>query len=362
MTLFISAPAIAAANIVIDLVAPVTGLNAAIGVQIQHGAEMAAQDINDAGGIKGQKVILNIFVDASDPKQTLSGANKLACNGVRFVVAYYNSARVIAASSVYDENAMLVMTPGATNPRLTDEGYQLQFRICGRDDQRATFAADYIRKTIADPKIVIIHDKTAYGKGLADSVRQKLHKKGIREIHYDGVNIEDKDFTAIVAKIRQFRADTVYFGGVYTPAGLLLQQLADQGVKVTFVGSDALTRNELAARAGDAINGVLNTFTPDPRTIPDNAALVKKFRSSGFEPEAYNLYSYAVMLLFKQVIENVGDNPEAAAAWLKEKGPFRTVLGNIEFDEKGDPKTGSFVVNRWYRRPDGKYTYTEVRE
>lgn len=361
LAFFISGTIIATAKITIGLVAPITGPNAAIGAQIQRGAEMAAKEINDTGGITGKKISFNIFDDASDPKQAVSGANKLAGDGIRFVVAHYNSGGAIAASAVYDENGMLAMSPGATNPQLTDAGYPLQFRICGRDDQQAGFAADYIRITVPDPKIAIIHDKTAYGTGLAVAIRHKLNTFGIQETSYDGVNVEDKDFTALVAKIKRSDANTIYFGGVYAPAGLLLRQLADQGVKVTFIGSDAMMSNELAATAGDAVNGVINTFTLDPRTIPDNAALVSKFRSDGFEPEAYTLYSYAVVQLFKEVIENVGENPEAAALYLKDRGPFKTVLGDIAFDEKGDVRNANFTINQWHKGQDGRYTYTELR-
>jgi len=354
-----AAPA-AWAEILIGVAAPITGPSAAIGAQIEHGAVMAARDINAAGGIRGKKVVLDIVDDASEPKQAVSAANKLAGDGVRFVVAHFNSGAALPASSVYDENSMLALSPGVTNPQLTEAGYPLQFRICGRDDQQGAFAASYIKNTIPNPKVAIIQDKTAYGMGIAEKFKQRLNELGIREISYDGVNITDKDFTALVAKIKQSGADTIYFGGMYGPASLLLRQLEDQSVKVTFIGGDAMMSNELAATAGDAVNNVMNTFNADPRKIPGNDALVRKFRESGFEPEAYTLYSYAAMQLFKQAIESAGDDPEAAAEYLKEKGPFKTVLGDIEFDEKGDPKSVNFVINRWYKGQDGKYTYAEV--
>lgn len=349
-------------NMLIGVAAPITGASAAIGAQIEHGASMAARDINAAGGIRGKKVVLDIVDDASEPKQAVSGANKLAGDGVRYVVAHFNSSAGLPAATVYDDNGMLAISPGVTNPQLTQAGYQLQFRVCGRDDQQGAFAADYIKKHIPDPKIAIIDDKTAYGTGIADMFRQRLNQLGIYEISHDGINIADKDFTALVAKIKKSGANTIYFGGMYGPASLLLRQLADQNVKVAFIGGDALMSNELAATAGDAVNHVMNTFSTDPRKIPGNEILVRKFRDNGFEPEAYTLYAYAVMQLFKLAIEHAGDDPEAVAAYLKEKGPFKTVLGDMAFDEKGDPKASHFVINRWYKAADGRYTYAEVNE
>lgn len=360
LTLFVKS--FAMADIMIGIAAPITGPSAAIGAQIERGAEMAARDINAAGGIGGEKIVLNIIDDASEPKQAVSGANKLAGDGVRFVVAHFNSSAALPAASVYDENGMLALSPGVTNPQLTELGYPLQFRICGRDDQQGAFAADFIKNTIADPKVALIQDKTAYGMGITDKFRQRLNEHGIKEISYDGINVIDKDFTALVAKIKQSGANIIYFGGMYGPAGLLLRQLEDQNVKVTFIGGDAMMSNELVATAGDAVNNVMNTFNTDPRKIAGNDALVQKFRDSGFEPEAYTLYSYATMQLFQQAIESAGNDPEAVALYLKEKGPFKTVLGDIEFDEKGDLKSSRFVINRWHKGQDGKYSYTEVTE
>lgn len=350
------------ADIKIGVAIPVTGPSAAIGAQIQHGAEMAVKNINDKGGIKGEKLVLEIVDDASDPKQAVSGANKLAGEGVEFVVSHYNSGAALPAAIVYDENGILAMSPGVTNPKLTENGYSLQFRVCGRDDTQGAFAAQYIQKHYPDPKVIIIHDKTAYGMGLAEEVKKTLNQLGIKELSFDGINVEDRDFSAIIAKIKQSGANIIYFGGVYTPAGLILRQMAEQQIKAQFISGDAITSNELAATAQDGVIGVLNTFNADPRTNPDNADLVKSFRESGFEPEAFTLYSYAVVQLFSYGIEEVGENPQKVAQYLKTKGPFNTVLGTIDFDSKGDPKEGGFVMNRWYKTAEGNYTYAEVKE
>ena len=138
----------------------------------------------------------------SDPKQGVSVANKFVGDGVKFVVGHFNSGVTMPASDVYDENGILMITPSATNPKVTDRGYWDTFRTCGRDDQQGMVWAEYARDHLKGKKIAIVHDKTTYGKGLADVARDKMHKFGITEVLYEGVNTGEKDYSAIVSKIK----------------------------------------------------------------------------------------------------------------------------------------------------------------
>ena len=140
-----------------------------------------------------------------------------------------------------------------------------------------------------------MHDKTPYGQGLADETKKAMNAAGVTEVMYEGVNVGDKDFSALIAKMKEAGVSIVYWGGLHTEAGLIIRQLADQGVKATLVSGDGIVSNELASIAGDAVAGTLNTFGPDPRLNPANKELVEKFRAAGFEPEAYTLYSYAAV-------------------------------------------------------------------
>jgi branched-chain amino acid transport system substrate-binding protein len=174
------------------------------------------------------------------------------------------------------------------------------------------------------------------------------------------VNVGDKDFSALIAKAKQAGVTVLYWGGLHTEAGLIIRQLADQGLKVTFISGDGIVTNELAAIAGDAVVGTLNTFGPDPRNNPVNKDLVEKFRKAGFEPEAYTLYSYAaVQAIVGAATAAKSNDPETVAKALKEKGPFKSVLGDISFDEKGDPKLPGYVMYEWKKDKDGKYTYVQ---
>lgn len=359
MTALVAFSGSAFADILVGVAGPITGQNAAFGAQLQKGAEQAAKDINEAGGINGEKIVIQVGDDAADPTQGVSVANKFAADGVKFVVGHFNSGVSIPASEVYAENGIMQVSPASTNPQYTERGLWNTFRTCGRDDQQGVVAGDYLAQNFKDAKIAVIHDKTPYGQGLADETKKALNGKGVTEAMYEGINVGDKDFSALIAKMKQAGVTVVYYGGLHTEAGLMMRQLADQGVKATFMSGDGIVSNELAQIAGDAVNGTLMTFAPDPRQNPAAQDVVKKFRDAGFEPEAYTLYSYAALQVMAEAAKAAGStDPQAVAEAAKAKGPFKTVIGDLSFDAKGDITRPDYVMYTWGKGSDGNYTYT----
>ena len=207
------------------------GANAAFGAQLTQGVQQAAEDINKAGGILGQRIEVELGDDVSDPKQGVSVANKFVGDGVKFVVGHFNSGVTIPASDVYAENGVLFITPSATNPKVTDRKLWDAFRTCGRDDQQGMVWAELARDKLKGKKIAVIHDKTTYGKGLADAALDNMHKFGVKEVLYEGVNTGEKDYSAIVSKIKESGADYLMWGGLHTEGGLIVRQMRDQGMK-----------------------------------------------------------------------------------------------------------------------------------
>ncbi len=218
------------AQIKIGVAGPLTGPNAAFGAQLRNGAEMAAADINARGGINGQQILLVFGDDVSKPDQGVSVANKFVGDGVKFVIGHFNSGVTMPASAVYAENGILMVTPSATNPQITERNLWNVFRTCGRDDQQGEVAAKYIAEKFKGKKVAVVHDKTTYGKGLADETVKNLDKLGIKPVLYEGVNEGEKDFSALVSKIKAAGADIVYWGGLHTEGGLLVRQMRGQGV------------------------------------------------------------------------------------------------------------------------------------
>jgi branched-chain amino acid transport system substrate-binding protein len=361
LTALVAMSGVAAAEILIGVAGPLTGPNAAFGAQLQKGAEQAAADINAAGGFNGEQIKLVFGDDVSDPKQGISVANKFVADGVKFVIGHFNSGVTIPASEVYAENGVLVISPSATNPTLTERGLWNTFRTCGRDDQQGLVAGGYIVQNFKDAKVAVVHDKTPYGQGLADFTKKTMNDAGMTEALYEGINTGDKDFSALIAKMKEAGVSVVYFGGLHTEAGLIMRQMADQGLKATFMSGDGIVSNELASIAGDAVDGTLMTFAPDPRNNPAAKDLVEKFRAAGFEPEAYTLYSYAAMQVLSQAAAKAGStDAQKVAETIKASGPWATAIGELGYDAKGDITRPDYVMYKWGKGADGKYTYTQM--
>ncbi len=344
----------AAAEITIAVAGPMTGQYASFGEQMQRGAELAVADINAAGGVMGQKLKLTIGDDACDPKQAVAVANKFASEGVVFVAGHFCSGSSIPASQVYEEENILQISPASTNPKLTEEGGPNVFRTCGRDDQQGTVAGNFLADKYAGKKIAVLHDKTAYGKGLADETKKQLNKRGIKEAMYEAYTAGEKDYSALVSKMKGAGIDVFYLGGYHTEAGLMIRQAREQGYNAQLVSGDALVTDEFWKITGNAGEGTLMTFSPDPRKNPAAAPVVQKFRDTGYEPEGYTLYTYGAIQAWVHAVSIAGTTDTMKVSDALRNNQFDTVLGKIGFDGKGDVTAPGYVFYVW---KNGTYDY-----
>jgi len=342
----------------IAIVGPVTGQYASFGAQMTNGGQMAVEDINEAGGVLGKKLDLQIGDDACDPKQAVAVANQMAGNNVALVAGHYCSGSSIPASKVYAEADMVQISPASTNPAFTDDrsGPNI-YRVCGRDDQQGGIAGKYLATHFADKDIAIVHDKTAYGKGLADEVKKTLNAAGKQETLYEAITAGDKDYSALVSKLKQANIDVLFYGGYHTEAGLIIRQMRDQGMATILMGGDALITQEFWSITGPAGEGTLMTFSPDPRKNPAAAEVVKRFKEKGIEPEGYVLYTYAAVQTWKQAAEKAKSTESADVVKAMNDTEFDTVIGKFKFNEKGDPNLPPYAVYRW-----SNGTYDEIGE
>jgi branched-chain amino acid transport system substrate-binding protein len=351
----------ARADVLIGVAGPITGANASFGAQLTRGVDQAAADINKNGGILGQKIVVERGDDVSDPKQGVSVANHFVGDGVRFVVGHFNSGVTIPASDVYADNGVLFITPSATNPKVTDRKLWDAFRTCGRDDQQGKLWADLALGKLKDARIAIVHDKTTYGQGLADAAKGFMNAGGKKEVLYEGVNVGEKDYSAIVSKLKASRADYVMWGGLHTEGGLIVRQMRDQGMKTVMISGDGITDNEFAAIGGAGVEGTLMSFGPEPRDNPNAKEIVAEFKAAGFEPEGYTLYSYAAMQILQQAAEKAKSlDPRKVAEAMHSGMPFKTVIGDISYDQKGDRTTVDYVWYVWKKGEDGKITFKQM--
>jgi branched-chain amino acid transport system substrate-binding protein len=340
----------------VAIVGPITGQYASFGAQMKNGGEMAVEDINASGGVLGKKLDHSTGDDACDPKQAVAVANQMTAAGVKLVAGHYCSGSSIPASKVYADSDMVQISPASTNPTFTDDraGPNI-YRVCGRDDQQGGVAGKYLASHLADKKIAFVHDKTAYGKGLADETKKAMNGAGKQEEMYEAITAGEKDYSALVSKLKQANIDVVYFGGYHTEAGLIIRQMRDQGMQTILMGGDALITQEFWSITGDAGEGTLMTFSPDPRKNPAAAEVVKRFKDKGIEPEGYVLYTYAALQAWKQAAEKAKSVERDDIVKALNDTEFDTVIGKFKFNEKGDPNLPPYAVYRW-----SKGTYEQI--
>src|ERR1700742_4118410 len=270
---FALSTAATAQDIPIAVAGPMTGEYSAFGRQLKNGAEMAVADLNAAGGVLGKKLTLDVEDDACDPKQARSVAEKIGSSRIPFVAGHYCSSSSIPASEAYADGNVLQITPASTNPLFTERKLWNVARVCGRDDQQGLVAADYIAKNYKGKNVAILNDKTTYGKGLADQTKEALNKAGVTEKMFESYNKGDKDFNAIVSRLKAENIDLVYVGGYHQESGLIVRQMRDQGMKTVLMAGDAMNDKEFASITGPAAEGTLFTFGPDPRNKPTAKAI-----------------------------------------------------------------------------------------
>jgi branched-chain amino acid transport system substrate-binding protein len=346
----------AEAQVKIATVGPITGQYASFGEQMKRGIEMAVKDLNAKGGVLGKKVELIVEDDACDPKQAVAAANKLVSQGVIFVAGHFCSGSSIPASAVYAEEDILQISPASTNPQLTEAAYKKGWknvhRVCGRDDAQGIVAGKLLATKFKGKKIAILHDKTAYGKGLADETRKNLRALGGKEVMYEAYTAGEKDYSALVSKMKAAGVDAFYVGGYHTEAGLMIRQAREQGYNPQLISGDALVTDEFWKITGPAGEGTLMTFQPDPRKKPAAKDLVARFRAEKYEPEGYTLYTYAAVQVWAEAVRRAKSFDMEKLSKTIRGGTFDTVIGKLTFDEKGDVKNPEYV---WYIWKNGKY-------
>ena len=344
-------------DINIAVAGPMTGQLATIGDQFKQGAQAAADAINAAGGVDGRQIKLTMEDDQCDPKQAVSIANRIVANGVKFIDGHACSGSSIPASAVYAEAGALMMSPASSNPVMTDDaaakGWNTIMRLYTRDDQQGAFIGPWIARKYAGKNLVILHDKSAYGQGIADAVRATSGENGLKEVLYEGINAGEKDYSALVTKLKELKADVVYFGGYHPEAGLIMRQAGEQDFKFQLIMPDSIASPEFWQVAGPAGEGTMFVFPSDPQAKPEAKEAIDKIKAGGFVPEGFTLFSYAVIQAFAQGIERAGsDDPAKVAEALKNGEPIQTVVGPVTFDAKGDMTNASYDINQWH---DGKY-------
>lgn len=343
------------ADIKIAMVIPATGPLTQYGDMVKEGVMTAVEMVNAAGGVNGQKVTTEVVDDACEPKQGPVAANRVVNDKIHYVVGPVCSGATIAATPIYENEGVVVVSPSATSPAVTDgKNYHFIFRTIGRDDQQGPAAAKFIVDHFHPKKVAVLHDKQSYGQGIASTVRDDLKKAGIDVVMFEGINAGDTDYSSVITKLKAAGVDFVYFGGYHPEMGLLLRQAGEQGLKARWMGPEGVGNPAINAIAGPAVEGMLLTLPADFSSNPKNAAIVKAFKDKKRDPSgAFQLTSYAAADALLQSIKAVGDDPQKVADYMH-KTTFDTPIGPTSWNKQGDLTAFQFDVFEWHK--DGSKT------
>jgi branched-chain amino acid transport system substrate-binding protein len=340
-------------TIKIGLAGVQSGADAELGLTMLNGAQIAIDEWNAKGGVLGQKIESISLDDEGKPDKAVNVAQSLVDDGVVAVIGHLNSNCTIPASRVYNDAKIIQITPGSTNPQYTEQGFPYAFRICGRDDQQGPVSGDFLHDNLHLNKIAILHNKSSYGEGLAAEVKKEFEAKGGTVTMFEGIGQDERDFRANIAVIKGSGAEGFFWGGMYGQGGPLLVQFRQEGLNIPFSTGDGCFAQQFIDTVGANPPATYLSFGPDYHQIPAAQAFIKKYHDKYNADEgAYSVYGYdAANVLLTAIAQAKTTDADKVSAIMKGQ-PFDTILGNIEFDAKGDVKKSGYII--WTVK-DGKF-------
>ena len=359
MTLFIGVSAtgiaLAADTIKLGVGGPHSGDLASYGIPTIKAAELVVKDINAKGGVLGKQVELIVEDDVCKPEVATNTATKLVGEGVNVVLGHICSGATKAALGIYKDSKILVMSPSATNPALTQSGdYPNFYRTIASDDAQARLEVDFALDILKVKKVAVLHDKGDYGKGLAEFAKSFLEADPRAEVVlYEGVTPGAVDYSAVVQKIKRNGAEAVIFGGYHPEASKIITQMRKKRMKTIFISDDGVKDDTFIKVAGKYAEGVYATGPKDVSSNPMAAAANEAHKAAyGEDPGAFFLNAYAASIALLNAIEKAGSTDYDAIANALKTEYVQTPLGNIRFDQRGDAEGVGFSM---YRVKNGAY-------
>lgn len=336
----------ARAEILIGIAGPLSGPVAQYGDMQFTGARLAIEHINASGGINGQSLVAVEADDACEPRKAVAAAQQLISQNVRFVVGHLCSSSTQPASDLYEEQGILMITPASTSPEITRRDYRLVFRTTGLDSMQGTIAAQYLAAR-GIRRAGIVHDGQQYGEGIARQVHTTLRKLGVDVPVFEEIISGERDFSALISRLRQSGVEAVYYGGYHTELGQILRQADAAGLELLFMGPEGVGNRDLNTIAGAAADGLLITLPPDFSQRPGNKHLVAELEAREIDASGpFVLTAYTAVQLIAEGLRQVGENPEEVARVLRQ-GRFSTPVGELSFRNNGDLNHFEFMVYRW---------------
>ncbi|MDO8948494.1 MAG: branched-chain amino acid ABC transporter substrate-binding protein [Desulfocapsaceae bacterium] len=328
---------------------------ASYGLPTVNAAKLVVDELNAKGGVNGKKVELLIEDDACKPEIATNSATKLVSQGVDAVIGHICSGATKSALPIYKAAGVILISPSATNPELTQSGdYPNFFRTIASDDMQARAEVDYALNVLGSKKIAVIHDKGDYGKGLAEFAKGFIEKSGKGEVVlFEGVTPGAVDYSAIVQKIRQAKADAVIFGGYHPEASKIVSMMRKKRMDTVFLSDDGVKDDTFIKVAGKDAEGVYATGPKDNSKNPvAQAAIAAHKKAYNSDPGAFYESAYSAALAIMNAIEKADSTEIAAVTKALRTEKVETPVGNINFDERGDAVGVGFAM---YQVKNGQY-------
>ncbi|WP_299285505.1 branched-chain amino acid ABC transporter substrate-binding protein [Thermoflexus sp.] len=333
---------------------PLSGDQAALGEGIKNGAQLAIEQLKGPIEALGFKVELVPFDDQAKPDVGVANAKQLVNDpDILAVIGHLNSGVAIPSSEIYKDYDLVMVSPANTNPCVTDRGYLVVNRVCGRDDvQGQVVAADFAFNELKVKTAFVIHDKTTYGQGVAEFFKKRFEELGGQVLGFEGTE-EKANFDPLITAIQAANPELIFFGGIYSQAGVFFKQAREKGVKAIFLGPDGMDSSELVRIAGDAVVGMYYTTVAAPPTALEGAKkFVEDYKAKfGKDPEPFSAQAYDATAIVLKAIEAAiqeagGQKPsrKAVAEKVRATKDFQGITGVITFDERGDPVKAKYFV------------------
>lgn len=339
-------------------VAPLTGPASYLGKDTENGARLAIDEINEKGLVVGGRkvtLVLDAQDDAGDPRQATQVAQKLVDDEVAAIVGHMNSGTTIPASRIYSDAGIVQVSPSATNPAYTQQGFKTTYRVVATDAQQGPALADYATRTLKVKTVAIVDDATAYGQGLASEFEKRAKADGLSVISHDATNDKATDFRAILTKIKGERPDVIMYGGLDATGGPFAKQARQLGMAQKVLAGDGLCADDLSKLAGDAADDVICSIAGSPlEKMPKGPGFTQRYEKRfGTHPVLNSPFAYDAVYVIAEAMKRAGSTaPDKILAAMPATN-YEGVLGQTQFDSKGDLLHGTISL---YKYVGGKQT------
>jgi branched-chain amino acid transport system substrate-binding protein len=330
---------------------PMTGDQSKMGIDLRNATELAVSEWNARGGVLGKRIVMLSGDDQADPKQAVSIANKFINQKAVALVGHWNSSCSIPTAKYYNDANLLMISPATTNPQFTLQGFKKVFRVCGTDDQQGKIAADFVLNKLRAKRVAVIHDKTAYGQGLADYFKKALGEK-VQVVYYGGIIQRDPDYKAVLTALKEAKPELYFFGGIYPEAGRLVRQAREVGLNIPMITGDGVYDPTFIGIAGKAADGTYVTFGKEPAGLLSAKNFLENYKARYGEPGPYSIYAYDAANIILTAIAETGSSDGNKMAEYVSRTTFHGAFGDISFDKNGDVTKAPYVV---WQVKDGKF-------